>query len=95
MDKLKITSHQARRARTHSLVQLGALIETSGLLETFGIVLGTDLQKDPLMKYPTSSLFNGLLELNATAKSGDIHMRSYAEQGLEAFAKLKRNKFQC
>ncbi len=94
MDKLEITSHQMRRARTRSLIQLGTLIEAAGLAETFGIVLGSDLQKDPLMKHPIAALFKGLLELDSMAKSGEIHMRSYAEQGLEAFGKLNRVKTQ-
>ncbi len=43
------------------------------------------------MKHPIAALFKGLLELDSMAKSGEIHMRSYAEQGLEAFRKLKKN----
>ena len=45
MDKLETTSHEFRRARTRSLVQLGAMVAKAGLLETFEIPLGLDLQQ--------------------------------------------------
>lgn len=83
MDKLEITSHQMRKARTRSLIQLGSLCEAAGLLKTFGITLGSDLQKDPLMKNPVGALFKGLLELQTLANSGDVHMVVWAQQGLE------------
>lgn len=90
MDKQEFTSQGLRRARTRSIIQLGGLIEKAGLLETFGITLGTDLQKDPLMKNPIAALFKGLLELDAMARSGDIHMQLYATQGLAELKKSKR-----
>ena len=89
MHKLEITSHQLRRARTRSLIQLGALIEKAGLLETFGITLGEDLQKNPEMKLPIAALFKGLLELNKMAQSDDVHLPTWAQQGLE---ELRRRK---
>ena len=92
MDKLEATSQKLRRARTKSLIQLGALVEKVGLLETFGVTLGLDLQRDSLMKNPVAALYQGLLELNATAQSGEIHMQTYAQQGLEELRKLKERK---
>ena len=92
MHKLEITSHEIRRARTRSLIQLGALIEKAELLETFGVILGTDLQKDPLMKNPIACLFKGLLVLNELAKSEEVHLPLWAVQGLEAFGKLDKKK---
>ena len=94
MNKLAITSHEIRRARTRSLIQLGTLITQAELLETFGIILGTDLQKDPLMKNPIACLFKGFLVLNELAKSEEVHLPLWAAQGLEAFGKLKREKSQ-
>jgi hypothetical protein len=90
MDKLEITSHQMRKARTRSLVQLGALLETAGILKTFGITLGSDLQKDPLMKNPVGALFKGLLELNTLANSEDVYMVVWSQQGLEELRKTKQ-----
>ncbi|OJW52793.1 MAG: hypothetical protein BGO67_10440 [Alphaproteobacteria bacterium 41-28] len=86
MSTLEITSHSARRARTRSLVQLGGLISKAGLLETFNITLGEDLQKSPEMKEPIATLFKGLLILNEMAQSEDIYPL-WTYQGLEALAK--------
>jgi hypothetical protein len=90
MDKFEVTSHGFRRARTRSLIQLGALVEKAGLLETFEITLGEDLQKNPVMKRPIAALFKGLLDLNAMVKSGDLYLPLMVEQGLEEFGKLKK-----
>ena len=37
---------QFRKARTRTLIQLGGLVEKSGLLEPLNITPGDDLQKD-------------------------------------------------
>lgn len=92
MDRFEVTSHSFRRARTRSLIQLGALIETAGLLDTFEITLGSDLQKDPAMKRTVAALFKGLLELNTMAKTGDLHMPLMAEQGLKVFGELREER---
>lgn len=87
MDKLDLTSHAFRRARTRSLVQLGGLVAKSGLLETFEISLGLDLQRDPELKHQTAALFKGLVDLNEMAKSDDVHLPSWGYQGLELLRK--------
>ena len=91
MSTLEIDSHGARRARTRGLVQLGSLVNKSGLLETFGIILGEDLQKSPSMKEPVAALFKGLIELNNLSKSTDmVNMSLWAAQGLEMLARSKK-----
>lgn len=92
MSEFETSSQGLRRARTRCMIQLGALIEKAGLLETFEITPGADLQKDPETKLPVAALFKGLLELNQMAKSGDIHMQLYAQQGLAELKKSKREK---
>ena len=82
MDKLNITSHAFRRARTHSLVQLGGLVAKSGLLDTFEISLGLDLQRDPDQKNQVASLFKGLCVLNEMVQSHDVSLQIWAHQGL-------------
>ena len=91
MNKLELTSHGFRRARTRSLVQLGGLISKAGLLETFGIQLGLDLQKDPDMRDPIAALYKGLLILNEQANSEDVH-QLWALQGLQAFGEEKKGQ---
>jgi len=57
------------------------------LLETFQLTLGDDFQKDPKTKEPIAALFKGLLVLNELARSDEVHMRLWTQQGLEALAK--------
>lgn len=90
MSTLEIHSRDLRRARTRSLVQLGGLLDRSGLLETFQIKVGTDLQKDIDMKEPVGALFKGLLVLNELANSDEVHRPLWARQGLEELRKMKR-----
>lgn len=74
MNKLSVTSYEIRRARTRGLIQLGGLISKSGLLETFEISLGLDLQRDPDQKHQVAALFKGLVHLNEMAQSEGVHL---------------------
>ncbi len=89
MDTLELTSHKHQKARTRSMIQLGALISTAGLVETFGITLGKDLQRDPEMRDPIAALYKGLLVLNEMVESGEAHLPLWTQQGLEELCKLK------
>ena len=51
-----------RRARTRTLIQLGGLVEKSGLLDKFGIQVGDDLQKDPEVFDDAATLLGAFLE---------------------------------
>ncbi len=82
---LQTSSSAQRRARAHSLIQLGGLLELAGTLDVFGIPLGIDLQKDISVKNNSAALFKGLLELNKMASSSDVDLNLWALQGLESF----------
>ena len=41
---------QQRKARVHTLIQLGGLLVRSGVTEKLGIKIGADLQKDEIQK---------------------------------------------
>ena len=56
-------SKTMRRARTRTLIQLGGLIEKSGLLDVLEIQLGQDLQKDAETINPVATLMGSLLSL--------------------------------
>ncbi len=71
---------------------MGGLVAKSGLLETFEISLGLDLQRDPDQKMQTAALFKGLVELNEMARSGEVSLQLWAHQGLQLFGKLERGK---
>ena len=66
MHKLEITSPTAKKARTRTLIAVGSLCEKAGVLQSFGIVLGKDLQKDPEMKEPVAALFKEFVRLSET-----------------------------
>lgn len=54
---------QFRKARTRTLIQLGGLVEKSGLLAPLNISLGDDLQKDHEHLESTAILTGALSEL--------------------------------
>ena len=92
MDKIGYSSNAERRARTRSLIQLGGLMEKAGIVNTFGITLGTDLQQDPAMKQPIAALFKALLNLNALTQSEETNLTLLAQQGLEALGALNNKR---
>lgn len=73
MHKLELTSRAARKARTKTLIGIGDLAAKTGLLDTFGIILGEDLQKSPQMKEPVEALFRNLLMLKTQISASKIH----------------------
>jgi hypothetical protein len=66
MHKLEITSPTAKKARTRTLIAVGSLCEDAGVLKSFGIILGKDLQKDPEMQEPVTALFKEFVRLSET-----------------------------
>ena len=69
--RTKQTSAQFRKARTRTLIQLGGLVEKSGILEPLNIILGDDLQKDYEHQESTAILVGALAE---------IHQRCFGEE---------------
>lgn len=53
-----------RRARTRTLIQLGGLIERSGLMDVLKIEVGQDLQQDP-EAFNAVAILSALLGENA------------------------------
>lgn len=60
------SSQNFRKARTRTLIQLGGLIEKSGLLDLLDIEAGQDLQKDPDTLDAAATLMGALLSLQET-----------------------------
>lgn len=71
MHKLELTSRTAKRAKTRAFIEVGKIVEETGILEVFGIDLGEELQKSPQMKEPVEALFKNLLALKENAQSED------------------------
>ena len=78
-----MTSSMIRKKRTRTLIQLGGLIEKSGLLEKFDIDLGSDLQRDLDIKGNVHGLFGALLDLKSTMEGGDFHIDLWTTKGAE------------
>jgi hypothetical protein len=85
LHKTPTSSSAQRRARTHSLIQLGGLLEHAGTLDVFSIPLGVDLQKDPSVKNNIAALFKSLLIINDMVTSGELDLNVLTLQGLQAF----------
>ena len=54
-----------RKARTRTMIQLGGLLEKSGLLDDLNLAPGDDLQKDPDCFDSAAILMGALHELRA------------------------------
>lgn len=79
-------SKQFRQARTRTLIQLGGLLEKSGLIEELSISLGSDLQKDVNLKAPVSLLMGALLHLKLELKDNSLSRTLLQERGMKALA---------
>ncbi len=73
-----------RRARTRTLIQLGGLVEKSGVLDVLGITMGQDLQKDP-------TLFNKVAILSAALKENTKVISQLSETDLVKWIASGRN----
>ena len=54
------------------MIQLGGLVEKSGLAGTLGLTIGADLQKDDAMEKPAAILLGALVLLERELQ-GDVH----------------------
>jgi hypothetical protein len=80
----------ARKARTRTLIQLGGLIEKSGLMKSFDLEPGDDLQKDLEKKENVFALLGALLEINTMIKNEDIHPHLLAQKGATFFNEIEK-----
>lgn len=86
-------SKQHRRARTRTLIQLGGLVEKSGLMDLANIKLGEDLQLDYEAYEKAATLFEMLSESflkfeNTNSKEFE-HLK---EKGLKKMKKVSYEK---
>jgi hypothetical protein len=83
--KNNLTNTSLRKARTRTLIQLGGLIEKSGLLDNFDISIGDNLQTDLEKKEQVFALLGGLLELREMMKKGEFHLDLLVQKGAKSF----------
>ncbi|NCP62679.1 MAG: conjugal transfer protein TraD [Alphaproteobacteria bacterium] len=74
-----------RRARTRTLIQLGGLFEKSGLMESFDVQAGDNLQENLEKKENIFAILGGLLELKEMMQNQEFHIDLLANKGAELF----------
>lgn len=79
-----------RAARTRTLIQMGGLVQKSGLPEVLEIEPGNDLQRDPNLK-ESGAILLGILRHAAELLSGsesDEYRVRWRKRGGEMFTKV-------
>ena len=87
-----ITHTSMRKARTRTLIQLGGLIEKSGLMEFFNLEPGDDLQKDLEKKENVFALLGSLLETTSLLENKEFSYDFLVLKGSKAFSDYKENE---
>lgn len=85
MEKNNKTHATFRKSRTRTLIQLGGLFEKSGLMESFDLQVGGDLQKDIHKKDQVFALLGGLSELKEMMQQSEFPIDLLAQKGTELF----------
>ena len=85
MEKNNQTHVTFRKARTRTLIQLGGLVEKSGLMENFDLEVGDDLQRDIHKKDQIFALLGGLLELKEMMNQKEFSSDLLAQKGAKLF----------
>jgi hypothetical protein len=73
-----------RKARTRTLIQLGGLIEKSGLLPSLDIALGDDLQKDENCFEGASTLLGALMDIQKSLDDDKAQKMLWTKRGKKA-----------
>jgi hypothetical protein len=81
MRKYKHSTNELRRQRTRTLVQAGGLLNKAGLLTSFGIKPGDDLQQDDSLQDNIATLFGALLELQSMVHQNDHSTILWKQRG--------------
>ena len=76
-------SSPARKARTRTLIQAGGLIEKAGLLETFNLKCGDDLQTDYDLKDEVMAMLGSFIELKQQIENEDLSKTWLSQKGME------------
>ena len=67
----KNSSNEWRRKRTRTMIQAGSLLDKAGLLASFNIAPGDDLQQDDCLQDKVAELFGALLELKSMIQNNN------------------------
>ena len=81
MQKHKNSTNERRRQRTRTMIQAGGLLNKAGLLTSFGIEPGDDLQQDDSLQDNIATLFGALLELQSMVHQNDHSTILWKQRG--------------
>lgn len=78
-----------RKARTRTLVQLGGLLQKSGILDDLNLTPGNDLQKDTDCHESVAILMGALCELRQNLQTDDAAAQKmlWCERGKEVLGR--------
>ena len=75
-----------RKARTVTLIQLGGLVSKAGLLDSIGLHLGDNLQKDEQNFDAVATLMGAFCDLSQPLQKDDAQKLLWRERGKKALA---------
>ena len=75
-----------RKSRTRTLIQLGGLVEKSGLLEVLQLEIGDDLQKNELCFDGVATLMGAFSDLVKTVREDETQVMLWCENGKRILA---------
>jgi hypothetical protein len=77
-----------RKKRTRTLIQLGGLVQKSGLLEPLHLQIGDDLQQDELCFDGAATLIGAFSDLAKTIREDETQTMLWCEKGKKVLASL-------
>jgi hypothetical protein len=81
-----LTNMDLRKSQTRTLIQLGGLVEKSGLLEPLQLQIGDDLQRDELCFDGAATLIGAFSDLRKMIEGDETQTMLWREKGKEILA---------
>jgi len=82
---MKHSPSSLRKARTRTLIQLGGLIEKSGILPYLNITIGDDLQLQEDLKESVDILLGSLVDVKQSIEHDPAYKKLALKKGLVAW----------
>ncbi|MDC0344935.1 conjugal transfer protein TraD [Alphaproteobacteria bacterium] len=76
-----------RKKRTRTLIQLGGLLEKSGILENLDIEVGADIQNDDGVSEKVAELYGNIIRMKKDLEDPDYSPTLYTQIGKKELGK--------
>jgi|GEM_PF-1125657 len=90
---MKKSPSSLRKARTRTLIQLGGLVEKSGILPYLDINMGDDLQLQEDLKENIDILLGSLVDIKQSLEHDPAYKKLALKKGLVAWSKKVRYNY--